>query len=652
MSYIKIGKEQLVSLEKSTTKELLRTNSLGSYSCTSLNFCNTRKYHGLLVVPQPQIDNDRHVLLSSIDETIIQNNAEFNLGLHRFPNNYYPKGHKYVENFSADPIPTHIYRIGGVILKKEIIFSSFEDRIIIKYTLLEAKSDTFLRLKPFLAFRNFHTLSKSNLFVNTKYVDIDNGVSFCMYKRYNSLNFQLSEKCKYIHVPNWYYSFEYVKEIDRGYEGHEDLFVPGYFETKISKDKPIYISIGTIPVSQNEIEDLFNKEVNNRTPRNSFENTLINSLKQFLTVRNDEYLIIAGYPWYHSRPRDTFVSLVEMSLSLNNIEIFHRVLETQIKNMDGAHFSFIEGNSKSTDYAADTSLFFIRCLQQFNENFPNESLSLWNKYSTVIKNILYSFKNGQSISTKMNGLFLLSVSLNNTPITWMNSCVDGEPVVLRDGMTVEANALWYNAIMYSLSLAYIANDQEFIEDFVSISKQIPENFKRTFWNKVKGYLADYVNDYVSSWSVRPNMIIAASLPYSPLSEKICSLIIEKVKKKLLTSRGLRTLSPDDVKYKSHYYGNENERAKSFHQGSVWPWMLASYAEASFRIYSNSVFYEIYELYKGFDESISEHAIGSISEVFDGDPPHRGAGAISMAWSVAEILRLKRLIDKFNNSSEL
>lgn len=651
MSYIKFDKEQLVSLEASTTKELLRTNSLGSYSCTSLNFCNTRKYHGLLVMPQPQIDNDRHVLLSCIDETVIQNNSHFNLGLHKYINSYSPKGHKYVEDFQTHPIPTHIYRVGGVRLKKEIIFSSYEDRLLIKYTLLEAKSKTFLKIQPYLAFRNFHTLSKANLFVDTKYKEIENGVSFRMYNNYPYLHFQFSKKTDYIHVPDWYKDFEYVKELERGYEGHEDLYVPGYFETEIEKGESIFLSVGVNIANHLVLNKLFDEETAIRTPRNNFENTLKNSLKQFLTVRNDEYLMVAGYPWYFSRPRDTFVSLLELSLSLNNINIFYNILKTQIQYMDGPYFSFVQGNHKYTDFSADTSLFFIRCLQQFVEYYKGTELEIWEKYSKVIKTILYGFKSNDYQSVRCNENGLLNVSFNNEPHTWMNARVDNNAITLRDGMTIEANSLWYNAIMFSISLAEKANDDDFVKEWKEVSNLIFNNFKNVFWNKDRGYLADYVNENVVNWAIRPNMIFAASLPFSPVSEKIQSLIIEKIRAVLLTPRGLRTLSPDNKLYKSHYFGNENQRARAYHQGTAWPWLLGSYLDACLKIFGKSKIYELEKLYLGIEDSIMEHAIGSISEVYDGDPPHRGAGAISMAWSVAEVLRMKRSLEKFKSMED-
>ena len=246
MSYIKFDRSQLVNLEYSLDRELLRANRAGSYASSTIINCNTRKYHGMLVAPQPGIDNENHVLLSCLDESVIQMDAEFNLGIHNYPGGIYnPKGHKYIVDVETEPIPRQTYKVGGVLLTKEMIFTSNEDRMIIKYTLEDAHSPTKLRLKPFLAFRNVHQLSHENIFADKKYEKVPNGIKVRMYQGYTDLYMQLSVKNEYTHVPTWYYNIEYRKEMERGYDYLEDLYVPGFFEVEIKKGESIYFEAGT-----------------------------------------------------------------------------------------------------------------------------------------------------------------------------------------------------------------------------------------------------------------------------------------------------------------------------------------------------------------------------------------------------------------------
>src|SRR5512133_127119 len=227
MAYLKFDKTQLINLEYSLTKEFIRSNRAGSYSSTTIVYCNTRKYHGLLVAPVENLDGDRHVLLSSFDETIIERENEFNLGIHKYQGDIYsPRGHKYVRDFMADPSPTIVYRVGGVIMQNESLLVEKEEQVLIRYTIKESDVPIKLRFRPYLAFRNLHQLSKANLYANTKAVLIPNGAKVRMYDGYPYLHMQFSRHVDFVPVPDWYYGIEYNKELRRGYDFKEDLFVP------------------------------------------------------------------------------------------------------------------------------------------------------------------------------------------------------------------------------------------------------------------------------------------------------------------------------------------------------------------------------------------------------------------------------------------
>ena len=647
MSYIEFDKNQLINLEYSLSKELLRSNRAGSYASTTIIGCNTRKYHGLLITKQPAIDTENHVLLSSIDETIIQHDTEFNLGIHKYADNIYqPKGHKYIRNFDTEPIPKLTYRVGGVVLTKERLFSQKDDRIIFKYTLIEANSPTKLKFTPYLAFRNIHFLSKANPDLNKEYNEVLNGITLKMYENYTNIFMQFSKNIKYTYKPDWYYNIEYSRDKARGYDFREDLYVPGYFEVFIDKGESIYFSAGIKEINPSSLKRLFNNEIKRRIPRNNFENCLENSAQQFIVNRDKKTEIIAGFQWLGRKGRDTFISLPGLTLFNGNNNTFKSVIDTMISEMNGPLFPN-SGEGKNTAYnSVDAPLWFFWALQQYAE-FADKQHLIWKEYGDVIQIILNGFKNGTLFNIKMSDNGLIFAGETGKAITWMNTIVSGNPVTARIGMPVEINALWYNAIMFSIEAAKQTNDIKFVKTWEDLPEKIQNSFVNTFWDEEKGYLSDYVNEDYKDWSVRPNMVFATSLAFSPVSENIRKQILDTIERELLTPRGLRTLSPKDPLYKGIYYGNQEKRDMALHQGSVFPWLLCHFAEGYLKIHGKNGLPFIKTLYKGFEDVMEDHGIGSISEVYDGNPPHKAGGTISQAWSVAELLRMGRLIEKYN-----
>ncbi len=644
MSYIEFDKSQLVNLEYSLARELIRSNRAGSYSSTTIIGCNTRKYHGLLITPQPQLDGGMHVLLSNLDETVIQQNSEFNLAIHRYKGGIYnPKGHKYVTDFKSDPIPTITYRLGGVILTKELLFVSNSDQIIIKYTLVDANSPTRLRFRPFLAFRNIHSLSKANNDAERRYEPVANGIKIRMYPGYPMLNLQFSQEPEYVHVPDWYYNFTYTRERARGYDYVEDLFTPGYFEIPVSVGESIYFIAGLETENPASFSRMFGNETRRRTPRDSFDHCLENAAQQFVISRGKRVEIIAGFPWFGRVARDSFISLPGLTLLKGDFKTFKAVLDTLISEMKGPLFPNA-GIGQQVEYnAVDSSLWLFWSLQQYSV-FSGD-IHIWKQYGPVLRLILNSFRQGASFNIHMLENGLLYAGVPGTSVTWMDAIVDGKPVTPRIGLAVEVNALWYNAIRFAIELAAKTGDEEFVNNWKDIADQIPAAFIETFWIQEKNYLADYVNGDFRDKSVRPNQVFATSLPFSPLSEDQCKGVLDRVQSELLTPRGLRTLAPKNPLYKPEYTGNQTERDLAYHQGSVFPWLIGHFAEGYLNLYEQSGVAFVEKIYKRFEEVMPEHGIGTISELYDGDPPHKPSGAISQAWSVAELLRVGYLLDK-------
>lgn len=646
MSYIEFDKTKLVNLQYSLSKELLRTNQAGGYSSSTIITCNTRKYHGLLVLPQPLIDDQKHVLLSTMDETLLIDDREFHLSLRMYKENYHhPKGHKYVRDFKSDPNLKLVYRIGKTIFSKEYIFVRNEDRVLLKYNIEAASKPVKLILKPLLAFRNFHQLSKANTSVNTKYQKVKNGASWQMYPGYSRLFFQFSEDPKYIHIPDWHYNIEYPRERERGYEYHEDLFVPGKFEINLSAGESIIVSAGTEEIDPNIISKSFKKEVKSRIARDSYEHCLENAAEEFIVHNGMKTEIIAGYPWFGRWGRDTFIALPGLTLTKGDEKTFLAVINTLLEEMKDGLFPNVGGGEQTVYNSVDAPLWFFWSMQQY-EHMSKKPKKIWRNFGVKMKEILSNYRDGTHFNIQMRDNGLLWAGQPGRALTWMDAVVKGKPVTPRTGFAVEINALWYNAIYTCLEWAVKEGDKEFIDEWSDKPALIKKSFMDTFFDKEVGYLADSVNGDKKDWSIRPNMIFAVSLPNTPLENKYFADVLLKVRKHLLTPRGLRTLSPRDSQYKGSYTGDQDKRDNAYHQGTVWPWLLGPYAQACFNTFGNAARDKIEKVYTTFEEDMDHNGIGTISEIYDGNPPFHGRGAISQAWCVAEILRIKWMLDNY------
>jgi predicted glycogen debranching enzyme len=640
MSYLKFDKTLLTNLQKSLRKEMLRTNKSGAYSATTINDCNTRKYHGLLVVPVPELDDDNHVLLSSLDETVIQHGAEFNLGLHKYEgDNYSPNGHKYIREFSIESVARTTYRVGGVILSKERVFVSHENRILIKYTLLDAHSCTTLRLRPFLAFRSVSDLCIANDIADTDHTEVQNGIAMCLYEGYPTLYMQFSKTNKFVTSPDWYRGIEYPKEQERGYNFKEDLLVPGYFELSISKGESVIFSAGTSSIDTDGLASLYMIELEKRTARSSFYNSLKNAAQQFYLKRNGDYYLLAGYPWFKSRARDEFIALTGTTLAIDDTVTFEKIMATALVAVNNfLQHKPIEKMLYELD-APDVLLWFIRAVQYYAKATSiQQAYQLYGK--TVLDIISFIRKQGHpNLFLHENGL--LYTNGKQKAATWMNAMENGYPITPRTGYVVEINALWYNALKFASELS-ISQQDEYNADLSDYQSEMTrQSFTQIFWNGT--YLYDYVDGDYKDWEVRPNMILAVALPYSPLEKTQQKSIVDITTRELLTPKGLRTLSPKSQFYRPSYVGGQLDRDRNYHNGPVWPWLTSSFAEAYLKIYKRSGVSFIERMLIGFESEMSELCISTLSELHDGNPPFTGHGAMSFAMSVSAILRTLKLL---------
>ena len=636
----------MTNLEESLPRELLRTNRSGAYSCSTIVDCNTRKYHGLLVVPVPELDDENHVLLSSLDATVIQHGAEFNLGLHKYQgNNYSPKGHKYIREFDCDKVPTTLYRVGGVVLKKEVVFQHYEDRILIRYTLVDAHSATTLRFRPFLAFRSVRQFTHENSTASREYTEVENGIKTCMYAGYPDLFMQFSKENSFVFQPDWYRGVEYPKEQERGYASNEDLYVPGYFEMDIKKGESIVFSASTSACKTGGLKRLFDKEVDERSPRDNFFHCLVNAAHQFHNrTSKDERYLLAGYPWFKCRARDTFIALPGLTLSIEEEDYFELVMQTASRGL----YEFMEDKPLTTKIyeieQPDVLLWAVWAVQQYAKHVGREKCN--RKYGKLLQDIIAYIIADKHPNLRLMDNGLLYSEGKEKAVTWMNSTANGRPVVPRTGYIVEFNALWYNALKFCASMAAEFEAENEAAEYEKRADLCRNSFLDTFVNQY-GYLFDYVEPLDSpDWSVRPNMIFAVALDYSPLTPAQQKSVLDVCTRELLTPKGLRSLSPKSGGYNPMYVGPQTQRDYAYHQGTAWPWLGGFYMEACLKIYKRTRLSFIERQMVGYEDEMTQHCLGTIPELFDGNPPFHGRGAISFAMNVAEILRTLELLEKY------
>ncbi len=652
MSYITFSHDQLSNPGFSTEREVIRTNRVGGYLGTTICGCNTRKYHGLLIVPVGTFGGEKHVLLSQLDETIINHQTEFQLGARCYRNALYdPQGYKYLHHFEFLRAPKYTYRAGGVNLAKERLLVSNEQQTLIRYTLQESASTIVLQLRPLVAFRNIHSLSKANGYAHTGHGEVPGGIRLRLYDNYPWLYLQLSRQPVFKPAPSWYYDIEYEKEKERGYEYHEDLFSPGYFEIELSAGETVVFSAAINEVYPKTLKDRFNKELRKRPDKHTFYDSLRNAATQFTwhQVHHEED-IIAGFPWYGSISRQTFIALPGLRLTQSDRQLGMEVLDSYLPFLRGGLFPACISDKELTYNSADTSLWFIWSIQQLiKQGCRIKDMGI--RYGKAIKAILNAYREGTPVVSMLENGMLFSAEEGKT-FTWMDSCFNGRPAVPRYGMPVEINALWYNAICFALEMAHKAGDSEFEMQWKRVPDKIEEVFLNSFWDEEKGYLADVYNGFHTDWSVRPNMVIAAAMDYTPLNREQMHSILEVSVRHLLTPRGLRTLSPGHPAYRGVVNGSQGEREYAFHNGAVHPWLLQFYAEAWLRLNKKSGVAHIRSLIEGFETEMPSHCLGTISEVYDGDQPHAARGAVSQAWNVASILNCMHLLSQTEKSKIL
>ena len=642
MAFLKFNKSELVNLSYSLKREIICANKTGAYCNTSIVTCNTRRYHGLLAVPVDAFGGKKHLLLSSLDESLILNGKRFNLGIHCYGSVYEPRGHKYIIDFEADPVPKITYRVGEIVFTKSILLVPDSDQVMIRFELVNAPAKVKLLLTPFLAFRDIHALTDENPNARTEGWEIPNGVAFNLYEGFPDLNMQFNTKdVSFETAPCWYKGITYSDEYRRGFACKEDLYVPGHFETEMKPGDAIVFSASVELASPSGLKRKFDSFVAKAAKITTAHEQLVHCADLLKQDRGGHKMITAGFSWlYTGLLRETLEALPGLTLYANGDKAeFEEILDNLIADNQERLFH------RTTQVEAPLRL--ADTLERYIE-FGADPKAVWKKYGPTVKGILESYLPGRRVEVAMQPNGLLWAQLDHWALSWMNTYVDGNPVTERAGYQVETNAMWFQSVLFAVTMErkYSQSDSAVLKEWSHILDLIRENFQNTFWNARTGYLADYVDNAGQHLEVRPNMLYALVGEDIPVEPEIARRVLQVIDNELVTRRGIRTLSPRHSEYKGVYEGSQTDRDLAYYNGCCLTSLLGPYCEVCFKMKGAAFLNKAQWLVNGFYEDLNKHGVGAFSELYDGDPPHEPHGAISSALSTAALLEVEYLKNKY------
>lgn len=642
MAFLKFNKSELVNLSYSLKREIICANKTGAYCNTSIVTCNTRRYHGLLAVPIDAFGGKKHLLLSSLDESLILNGKQFNLGIHCYGSVYEPRGHKYIIDFEADPVPKITYRVGEIVFTKSILLVLDSDQVMIRFELVNAPAKVKLLLTPFLAFRDIHALTDENPNARTEGWEIPNGMAFNLYDGFPDLNMQFNTKdVSFETAPCWYKGITYSDEYRRGFACKEDLYVPGHFETEMKPGDAIVFSASVAIANPSGLKRKFDSFVAKAAKITTYHEQLVHCADLLKQDRGGHKMITAGFSWlYTGLLRETLEALPGLTLYANGDKAeFEEILDNLIADNQERLFH------RTTQVEAPLRL--AGALGRYIE-YGADPKAVWKKYGPTVKGILESYLPGRRVEVAMQPNGLLWAQLDHWALSWMNTYVDGNPVTERAGYQVETNAMWFQSILFAVTMEreYSPSDSTFLKEWSHILDLIRENFQTTFWNARAGYLADYVDNAGQHLEVRPNMLYALVGEDIPVEPEIAQRVLQVIDNELVTRRGIRTLSPRHSEYKGVYEGSQTDRDLAYYNGCCLTSLLGPYCEVCFKMKGAAFLNKAQWLVNGFYEDLNKHGVGAFSELYDGDPPHEPHGAISSALSTAALLEVEYLKNKY------
>ncbi len=637
------------NFDQGKKREWLVTNGLGSYASSTVIGLNTRGYHGLLVASlDPPIR--RTLFVSKYEEEVEVAGKKYLLAVNQYPNIVYPQGYLHLEHFTFERYPVFTYRMGNTIIEKSIFMPYGDNTTIVTYKILETDSSVRLSIFPIINYRDYHFRTHERADWNFAQSLNPKGVEVRMFPGSPTLYLQ-SDIAPYFTTGQWYKNFIYEEEAHRGLSDREDQYNPGFFSAKLDYGMQLTILASLRPQETFSPEGLRYRELvrlrglQGRLPQGDpFYLSLADVADTFIVKRKstNSKTIVAGYHWFADWGRDAMVSIPGLTLVTKREAEAREVIRTFLAYLSEGLIpnTFPEsGDTQNPGYnAIDSPLWLMNACYQLY--LATGSLDYIKEIYPKLQEIISSYEHGTKHNIVVDSDGLVKGDDEGVALTWMDARVDGVPVTRRNGKPVEISALWYNALESMRVFAKQLGNSSDETHFEQLARNAKLSFNEKFWNAEKSCLHDCLVDDKGDNVVRPNQIFAVSLSFPILDQDRWRDVLRTIDSELLTPVGLRTLSPFDPNYKGQYIGTSMERDTSYHQGTVWPWLFGAYVSAYVKLYGPEpkVLAFVQQLFQPFKKRMTEAGIGTIQEIYDGDPPHTARGCISQAWSVAEILR--------------
>jgi len=649
---IQFDQETCGNLEAALHREFLETNGLGGFASSTIIGLNTRRYHGLLVAAtKPPLG--RLVLLSKLEETLLIDQQRFDLPANRYPGVVHPQGHRYLKQFRLDPFPVFTYEVEGIEIEKTVFMIQGENSTVVHYELRknnhpESPKNLRLEIRPLIAFRDYHSTTHENGGINPGVEQRPGLATVAPYEGLPSLH--LAHNAAEVGKTGaWYRNFEYDLERERGLDFSEDLFNPLVLRFDLRPRRPASVIASTEPRDVSRVVEYRQAEIERRREvaasspiQDSFIQSLTGAADQYIVSRGDQKTVIAGYHWFSDWGRDAMIALPGLTLSTGKHEVARSILRTFAQHVDqGMLPNRFPDAAEAPEYnAVDATLWFYEAARAFLAYTGDIEFVRTELYAVFADSISWHVR-GTRYGIKVDPSGLLTSGEACVQLTWMDAKVGDWVTTPRQGKPVEIQALWYNALCIMEDLARRFGDEAGQQRYRTMAALASWSFNRLFWNETIGCLYDVVNGGPPDPAIRPNQILAVSLPYTMLSRERARSVTEKVQEHLLTPYGLRSLTPSDPHYRGRYTGGPAERDGAYHQGTVWPWLLGPFLTAYVRINGGSDLArrQAAEWLAPLKDHLADGGLGHISEIFDGDAPQRPRGCMAQAWSVAEVLRV-------------
>lgn len=639
---------ELGTFDQGTGRQWIVSNGLGGYASSTVIGANTSKYHGLLFASlKPPVE--RTLLLAKLDEEITLHGESYLLGCNRTGTGLYPQGQEYLQGFDLRPFPTYTYAVQDVILEKVVFMVPGANITIVRYVLYGGEgTKVSIRVTPFVNCRHYHHTTRRNNWPFTR-LSGNSDVVIEAYAGAPKLRLSSDNAAWRSEHGHWFEGMYYQTEEERGLNPWEDHFMPGVFETELAGGQSFSI-IASLE-GEREVSNPFLEQVSaerrlaqlieNAGYQEEFVNRLILAADTFIVDRQSTgaKTVIAGYPWFTDWGRDTMISLPGLTLVTGRFAEAKEIIRTFAKYCKGGLIPnmFPDEGSEPIYNTVDASLWFFQAVYKYLEYTKDYDFVKTSVYP-VLREIITNYKTGTHFNIGMDVDALISAGEHGTQLTWMDAKVGNWVVTPRHGKPVEINALWYNALEIMNNLANKFNDPE--ADYAQLAGRVRTSFVSRFWNPEKKYLYDLILNGIPDDAIRPNQIFAVSLPFSPLDHGKQVHVVNTVWRELYFSFGLRSLSPSSSAYRGSYAGDVVQRDGAYHQGTGWGWLIGPFITAFRKVhdYSPESKAVAERFIAPFKAHLYDHGVGSISEIFDGNPPHHPRGCFAQAWSVAEVLR--------------